>query len=111
MMVAPRWGAAGTGKVPALAPAAVEGCSSGSAAAQVRTGDAAAPAPVTAAECDTGARWGRGHVRELRCIHGLIGDAATCCRDAYDKVPILGCGLPLRHDECDPVATPAMAYE
>jgi hypothetical protein len=90
MMVAPRWGAAGMGKVPALAPAAVEGCSSGSAAAQVRTGDAAAPAPVTAAECDTGARWGSGHVRELRRTHGLIGCAATCCRAALAFKPILG---------------------
>ena len=26
-------------------------------------------------------------------------------------MPILGCRLPLRHDECEPVPTPAMADE
>jgi len=58
-----------------------------------------------------GARWGRGHVRALLRTHGLIGGAATCSRAAHGDMPILGCGLPLRHDECDPVPTPAMADE
>jgi hypothetical protein len=56
-------------------------------------------------------RWGRGHVRELWRTHGLIGGAAACSRAAHGDMPILGCGLPLRHDECDPVPTPTMADE
>ena len=111
MMVAPRWGAAGMGKVGWGVNLATDLHDHRWRQQQQEPGHTCLIRMMTSPGCGTGARRGRGHARELRRTHGLIGGAAACSRSADGDMLIWGCGLPLRHDECDPVATPAMAYE